>query len=122
MMMDDPPFEPDPSLVARWRAAGGVQPVESEAAGPAATGPDALTLAAYADGRLDAAEAERVEAALAADPELLDTLLALRLPPATETPSAALIRSAQALVSAASAAADPVVVPFGRRPAREAPP
>src|SRR5579859_6247623 len=121
MMMDDPPFEPDPSLVARWRAAGGVQPVESEAAGPAATAPDALTLAAYAEGRLDAAEAERVEAALAADPELLDTLLALRLPPATETPSAALIRSAQALVSAPSAA-DPVVVPFGRRPAREVPP
>jgi plasmid stabilization system protein ParE len=103
-MMDDPPFEPDRALFERWR--GTAEPM---ATGPTAP-PDALLLAAYAEGRLTGADAERVEAALAADPELLDTLLALRLPPETATPSAALIRSAQALVTAG-----PVVVPFTRR-------
>jgi anti-sigma factor RsiW len=102
MMMDDPPFEPDRALVERWRAA-------VDAAAPP---PDAMILAAYAEGRLDDAAAEQVEAALAADPELLDTLLALRAPAETALPSPALIRSTQALV-----AADPVVVPFIRRAA-----
>ncbi len=100
-MMDDPPFEPDRALVARWRDAA-----------PAPEAPDALTLAAYAEGRLDDTEAEAVEAALAADPELLESLLALRAPVDAETASTALIRSAQALVRA-----EAVVVPFpGRKP------
>ena len=107
MMMDDPPFEPDRALFARWRA--------RDADAPAM--PDALTLAAYAEGRLDEAAAESVEAALAADPDLLETLLALRAPPEPEAASAALIRSAQALVRA-----EPVVVPFPtRKPAAARP-
>lgn len=104
-MMEDPPFEPDKALAARWRAAA--------AAASASEIPDALTLAAYAEGRLDETEAEAVEAALAADPELLDTLLALRTLPEPEAASAELIRAAQALVRA-----EPVVVPFhSRKPA-----
>ncbi len=99
MMMDDPPFEPDRALFARWHAA-------RDAAAPAPALPDAVTLAAYAEGRLDDAAAEAVEAALAADPDLLETLLALRAPPQPEA-AAAVIRSAQALVRA-----EPVVVPF----------
>jgi hypothetical protein len=105
MMMDDPPFEPDRALFARWHAA-------RDAAAPALAQPDALTLAAYAEGRLDEAAAEAVEAAFAADPHLLETLLALRAPPEPETASAKLIHSAQALVRA-----EPVVVAFpARRP------
>ncbi len=99
MMMDDPPFEPDRALVARWRDAT-TAPVP----------PDALTLAAYAEGRLGETEAEAVEAALATDPALLETLLALRAPAETETASATLIHSAQALVRA-----EAVVVPFPAR-------
>jgi anti-sigma factor RsiW len=103
MMMDDPPFEPDKALAARWLAVRDTAPAT----------PDALTLAAYAEGRLDDAAAEAVEAALAADPDLLDTLLALRAPPEIESASAALILSAQSLVRA-----EPVVVPFpSRKPA-----
>lgn len=89
--MADPPFDRDPALARRW--------LDAAAALPAPDAPDALTLAAYAAGRLDDAAAEAVEAALAADPVLLDTLLALRQPPETEIPSTALIRSAQALVA-----------------------
>jgi anti-sigma factor RsiW len=100
-MMDDAPFEPDRALFARWRDAT-----------PAPALPDALTLAAYAEGRLDDAAIEAVEAALAADPELIETLLALRAPAQTETASAVLIRSAQALVRA-----EPIVVPFPSRKA-----
>jgi hypothetical protein len=103
MMMDDPPFEPDRALFARWHAA-------RAAAAPAPAQPDALTLAAYAEGRLDEAAAEAVEAALGTDPELLETLLALRAPPEPETASAEFIRSAKRLVRAES-----VVVPFPTR-------
>ncbi len=46
-MMDDPPFEPDRALFARWRDAA-----------PAPEIPDALTLAAYAEGRLDETASE----------------------------------------------------------------
>jgi hypothetical protein len=100
MMMDDPPFEPDRALFQRWREA---------AATPMATAPDALMLAAYAEGRLTEAESEQLEAALAVDPELLDTLLALRRPAGSAIPSAALIQSAQSCVPDRS---DAVVVPF----------
>ena len=103
MMMDDPPFERDRALFARWRAA---------TAEPLAMAPDALLLAAYAEGRLSEAEAEPVEAALAADPELLDMLLALRRPVESASPTPGLIRSAQALVADRP---DPVVVPFRPR-------
>jgi len=103
MMMDDPPFEPDRALFARSHAA-------RDAAAPVPALPDALTLAAYAEGRLDDAAAEAVEAALAADPDLLETLLALRAPAEPESASAKLVHSAQALVPA-----EPVVVPFPAR-------
>ena len=110
MMMDDPPFEPDRALFARWHAAR-----DADAAAPEL--PDALMLAAYAEGRLDEAAAEAVEAALVVDPDLLDTLLALRAPPEPEAASAALIHSAQTLVRA-----EPVVVPFPvRKPAAPRP-
>jgi hypothetical protein len=88
-MIDDPPFEPDRALFTRWRTA-------RSGAAPAA--PDALALAAYADGRLAGAAAEAVEAALATDPELLDMLLALGQPAPPAIASAALIRSARGLV------------------------
>lgn len=109
MMMDDPPFEPDKALAARWRSARAIDRAPDR--------PDALTLAAYAEGRLDEAAAEAVEAALAADPELLDTLLALRAPIEPEVASVALIRSAQSL-----GRGEPVVVPFpAPRPGAAAP-
>jgi anti-sigma factor RsiW len=88
-MIDDPPFEPDRALFTRWRAT---------ASGAGTATPDALDLAAYADGRLTDAAADAVEAALATDPELLDLLLALRQPVPQAIASAALIRSAKELV------------------------
>lgn len=104
-MMDDPSFQAGKALFQRWRAA-------SHPAMPTDTAPDALTLAAYAEGRLSDAEMALVEAALASDPALLDTLLALRLADAPETPSIALVQAAQALVPAQE---HPVVVPFQAR-------
>lgn len=103
MNMADPPFDGDPALARRW--------LDTAAALPAPETADALTLAAYAEGRLDDAAAEAVEAALAADPALLDTLLALRQPAATAIPSIALIRSAQALVAPTGQAS---ILPFRR--------
>jgi anti-sigma factor RsiW len=110
-MIEDPPFEPDRALAMRWRRArsGPIAP-EPMAAVPL----DPSLLAAYVEGRLSEAESLPVEMALAADPALLDTLIALRQPAIPAIPSAALIRSAQALVAGA---ADPVVVPFARRSA-----
>jgi anti-sigma factor RsiW len=105
MMMDDPSFDAGKALFQRWRAA-------SHPAMPTDTAPDALTLAAYAEGRLSDAEMELVEAALAADPALLDTLLALRAEAAPENPSAKLVQAAQALVPAQE---NTVVVPFPAR-------
>jgi anti-sigma factor RsiW len=59
--------------LALWRRARtGWQPVSEDEA------PDALLLAGYLDGRLSEAEAARLEARLAAEPALLDELLALR--------------------------------------------
>ena len=104
-MMDDPSFQAGKALFQRWRAA-------SHPAMPTDTAPDALTLAAYAEGRLSDAEMALVEAALASDPALLDTLLALRLADAPETPSIALVQAAQVLVPAQE---HPVVVPFPAR-------
>jgi hypothetical protein len=103
-MMDDPQFEPDRALVESWRRASMPRPAP----------PDLMLLAAYAEGRLNDAEAEPIEAALASDPALLDTLLALREPSAAAIPSAALIRSAQALVPGPALSA-PSVVSFARR-------
>jgi anti-sigma factor RsiW len=107
--MADPPFDRDPALARRW--------LDAAAALPAPDTPDALTLAAYAEGRLDDAAAAAVEAALAADPALLDALLTLRQPAETTIPSAALIQSAQALVGMAagdSGGGQAAILPFRR--------
>ncbi len=71
----------------------------SEGRSPAAEAPDALTLAAYLDGALDETEVARLEAWLAADPALLDEMLALRqsLDTAPASAPAAVVARARAL-------------------------
>jgi anti-sigma factor RsiW len=76
--------------------------------------PDALTLAAYADARLDAAEAADVAALIAEDSELAADVAAARAPlDAPDIALDAIIARGQALVAAPSE----VVVPF--RPSRQ---
>lgn len=79
------------ALWRRWRQV---------AAGNAAT-PDALDLAAYAEGRLDEAEAMAIETWLAAHPEILaDVQMARVLAPApSDTSHAAIVAKACALVT-----------------------
>ncbi len=71
----------------------------SEGRSLAAEAPDALTLAAYLDGALDQTAAARLEARLAADPALLDEMLALRqsLDTAPASAPAAVVARARAL-------------------------
>ncbi len=71
----------------------------SEGRSLAAEAPDALTLAAYLDGALDETEVARLEAWLAADPALLDEMLALRqsLDTAPASAPAAVVARARAL-------------------------
>lgn len=59
----------DRQLWERWRALGGK---------PLAAEPDALSLAAYAEGRLSESEAESIEAWLTTTPEALDDIAAAR--------------------------------------------
>jgi anti-sigma factor RsiW len=59
----------DWELWRRWQALGDA---------PRAGEPDALSLAAYAEGRLSETEAEAVEAWLAAEPEALDDIIVAR--------------------------------------------
>jgi anti-sigma factor RsiW len=59
----------DRELWQRWRALG---------TAPSVTEPDALLLAAYAEGRLNETEAEAVETWLAAEPEQVDDVVAAR--------------------------------------------
>jgi anti-sigma factor RsiW len=59
----------DRRLWQRWQALGGK---------PRVAEPDALSLAAYAEGRLDEVQAEAVEAWLAVSPEALDDIIAAR--------------------------------------------
>ena len=73
----------------------------------------ALELAAYAEGRLDEATAERVEAWLLAHPEALDDVVAARTGRESPAPRGAIERAA-ALVAAEAAGAR--ILPF-RRPA-----
>ncbi|HVJ54485.1 MAG TPA: hypothetical protein VM689_18635 [Aliidongia sp.] len=101
-MTDETPFEPDRTLYERWR---------SLPSAPAAAPPDAMTLAAYLDGRLDESGSAAIEAALAADPKLLDLLLDLRRPMAAEPAPGGIVARAQALVDALPAK----VVPFRPR-------
>jgi anti-sigma factor RsiW len=59
----------DRRLWQRWQALGGKSRVAE---------PDSLSLAAYAEGRLDEAQAEAVEAWLAISPEALNDVIAAR--------------------------------------------
>jgi anti-sigma factor RsiW len=75
--------------------------------------PDALTLAAYAEGRLSAAEAAAVERWLSVNPELTEDVAAARVPApgADEAATESLVARALPLVSGQ-------VIPFRRRVAR----
>jgi hypothetical protein len=82
-----------------------------------APAPDALALAAYAEGRLSEAEAERVENWLAAYPGgLADVIAARAVPQQPSSATADMIARACALVARDAAAAENVV------PLRRAPP
>lgn len=70
--MTRPGEREEAALWSRWRA------LTRETAGPAAAEPDELTLAAYADGQLDAPRAEAVEAWLFDHPDALADVLAAR--------------------------------------------
>jgi anti-sigma factor RsiW len=106
-------IERDPALWRRWRGAvpGSV--------GETATAPDPVLLAAYAEGRLDEAAAEPVEAWLATDPTHLDDIRAASDPDRGTTASPApetVLARAMALVDGR----DAQVLPF-RRAVRRAP-
>ncbi|HWE75016.1 MAG TPA: hypothetical protein VG328_17785 [Stellaceae bacterium] len=100
----------DRRLWRRWRALGADSRVAE---------PDALLLAAYAEGRLSEAEAEPVEAWLAATPEALDDVVAARAtyqhPPRVVFEH--VLTKATALVPGEGATADAEILPFEpRRP------
>ena len=78
--------------------------------------PDPLLIAAYAEGNLDEAEAEPVEAWLLLHPEALEDVIAARTADQSAPVSEAAILRAQALVTAPAAG----VVAF-RQPPRRAP-
>ncbi|WP_299623501.1 hypothetical protein [Pelagibius sp.] len=82
---------------ALWRRAHDAW--TADAVNPDGAEPDPMVLAAYLDGRLSEAEAAALEARMAADPSLLDEVLALRAGLAEspqEAPPAA-VAAAQAL-------------------------
>lgn len=98
MTDDSDPLSPDRAarLWQRYRAAA-----------PQPERPDDLAIAAYADGRLSEEAAADVEAWLAQDPDMLDTVLALRAAPAAASPEPASldsVRRARALVTDGGAA------------------
>lgn len=98
----------DRRLWQRWRALGEKSPVAE---------PDALLLAAYAEGRLSEAEAEAVETWLAATPEALDDVAAARStyrhPPRLVYEH--ILEKASDLVPGTAAPASAVIVPFRPR-------
>ncbi len=98
----------DRRLWQRWQALGETS---------RAAEPDALTLAAYAEGRLSEAEAAPVEAWLAAMPEALSDIVAARSadrhPP--QEVNERLLRKACELVPGASAPASAEILPFRPR-------
>jgi anti-sigma factor RsiW len=78
--------------------------------------PDALLLAAYAEGRLAPGEAARVEAFLAENPELAEDVAFARIGAVEADPAAAERVAARAMALVAEPGA--TVVPFRARPAR----
>ena len=99
----------DRRLWQRWRARG----VDSRAAEP-----DAILLAAYAEGRLSEAEAEAAEAWLAATPEALGDIVAARSPGQPHPVDLRMIENAAALVAGAGAPPGAEIVPFRPRTLR----
>ena len=100
----------DRRLWQRWRALG----ADSRAAEP-----DAMLLAAYAEGRLSEGEAEAVEAWLAVTPEALGDVVAARSPGQPQPVDLRMIEKAGALVAGAAApAAGAKIVPFRPRSLR----
>jgi hypothetical protein len=103
----------DRQLWQRWQALGGT---------PRVAEPDALSLAAYAEGRFSESEAERIEAWLAASPETLDDIVAARVydqrPPRVAFEHA-LSRACELIPGAASTpaaeSATATILPFRRR-------
>jgi anti-sigma factor RsiW len=91
----------------RWRALG----EESRVAEP-----DALLLAAYAEGRLSEADAEAVEAWLAATPDVLGDLIAARANDRPRPVSESILADASALVAGAATPAGAEILPFRPRP------
>lgn len=71
----------------------------------AAPAPDATTLAAYVEGRLDPRRTAQVERALASHPEALDVVVALRRGAAVPEPLSAETPSAEALSAETPSAA-----------------
>ncbi|HVA14846.1 MAG TPA: hypothetical protein VNF99_16490 [Stellaceae bacterium] len=108
--MDDTGAEAtDRRLWQRWQALGGAS---------RAAEPDALSLAAYAEGRLTEAEAEAVETWLAAAPEALADIVAARA--INQRPPRLVYRHVIAnacnlVPGAAAPRPSAKIVPFGRR-------
>ena len=96
----------DRALWRQWRTRGKAE----------APPPDALALAAYAEGRLDEAEAETIELWLAAHPEALADVVAARAAaqPAADIVDHRMIAKACALVAADGGAARSKFVPLRR--------
>jgi hypothetical protein len=69
MTDESAPFETDPELYRQWRQA--MRPIELQ-------DEDFNALAAYAERRMEATEIDAVETLLAAEPALLDAVLAAR--------------------------------------------
>ena len=102
----------DRRLWQRWQALGEQSRVAE---------PDAMLLAAYTEGRLSEAEAEAVEAWLAATPEALSDLVAAR---STDHPPIAeerILDQASDLVPGSTMPAGAEILPFRPRPPQRLP-
>ena len=99
----------DRRLWQRWRALGEKSRLAE---------PDALLLAAYAESRLSEAQAEAVEAWLAATPEALGDLVAARAPDQPQPVDVRILEKAGALVPDAAVPGGAEILPF-RPPARQ---
>jgi anti-sigma factor RsiW len=103
----------DRRLWRRWRALG----PDSRSAEP-----DAMLLASYAEGRLSEADAEAIEAWLAARPEALGDIIAARSSDQPQLVDLRMIAQASALVDGAAAPAAAKILPFRRRSPQLLPP
>ena len=102
----------DRRLWQRWRSLGETS---------RAAEPDALLLAAYAEGRLSEGEGEAVEAWLTAMPEALGDLIAARGADRPRPVDERILARASALVSGAAAPAGAEILPFRPRASQRLP-